>query len=80
VLLEHWHCCAAVADFPKQPLDASDDMPAIEFFKPPVSDLALFNADWNPAVLSVSSAVSLAIWHWMTCQSKPDFPFTLAKK
>ena len=51
-------------------------MPAIEFFKPLVSDLALFNADWNPAVLSVSSAVSLAIWHWVTCQSKPDFAWT----
>jgi hypothetical protein len=55
-------------------------MPAIEFFKPPVSDLALFNADWNPAVLSVSSAVSLAIWQRWSCQSKPDFPCTLAKK
>ena len=58
----------------------ADDMPAIEFFKPPVSDLALFNADWNPAVLSVSSAVSLAIWPRVACQSMPYFPFTLAKK
>ena len=55
-------------------------MPDIEFFKPFVSDLACFNADWNPAVLSVSSAVSLAIRSRVACQSKPDFPFTLAKK
>ena len=63
-----------------KPLEAPDDMPAIEFFKLLVSDLAVFNADWNPAVLSVSSAVSLAIWPRMACQLKPDFPFTLAKK
>ena len=56
-----------------KPLDAPDDMPAIEFFKPLVSDLAVFNADWNPAVLSVSSAVSLAIWQrWSTPFSPPS--------
>ena len=58
----------------------ADDMPAIEFFNPFVSDLACFNADWNPAVLSVSSAVSLAIRPGAACQSKPDLSFTLAKK
>ncbi|MEI6818112.1 MAG: hypothetical protein WCL19_00775 [Verrucomicrobiota bacterium] len=43
------------------PLEAPDDMVDIEFFNAPVDAFAPFNADWNPAVLSVSSAVSLAI-------------------
>jgi hypothetical protein len=63
-----------------KPLDAPDDMPAIELLRPFVDAFAPCNADWNPAVLSVSSAVSLAIWSRWACQSKPDFPFTLAKK
>ena len=58
----------------------SDDMLVIEVFNWLADDFAPFTPVWNPEVSSVSSAVSLAIWHWMTCQSKPDFPFTLAKK
>jgi hypothetical protein len=61
------------------PLDAPEDMPAIEFFSPCVSDLAVFKADWNPAVLSVGSAVSLAIWPRVACQSKPDFGESLRR-